>query len=420
MRRERYDVAVVGGGAAGLAAAVGAARAGAHVLLVERYGFLGGAAANANVLSYCGFFAQGDEPRPMVGGIGVELLGEIATLGFDVTPQRAPSGNWIIVVDPEAVKRAFDGVVAREAIRCRLHSTLIGARCTEGHIAAVTLFDHAGPLDVEAGAFVDASGDADLAFAAGVPAMTDLDPARRRQAATLPVRIGGVPADVVVDRATLAALMAEIRNDDPRGSIRSTGGHVIRLPRSQDLWWMGINLITDGLDAAGMAAAEALGRDLAWRFVDVLRKCAPGCERAYIASTGPQLGIRDSRQALPRAMLTTDDVLSGRTRHDAVARGCWPAEVHQGLAGPTFQPVGGDGYFDIPLDVVRASRVENLWLAGRTIGCEQGAYGSIRVMGTAFATGHAAGIAAALAAPGGRAGDLAQVRRLLIDQGAVL
>jgi hypothetical protein len=236
----------------------------------------------------------------------------------------------------------------------------------------------------------------------------------------MPVRIGGVPSHIEVDKGTLAAIMADIRNDSAGGSIRATGGHFIRLPRSNDLWWMGINLITDGLDSANLGAAEALGRELAWRFVDMLRERAPGCENAFIASTGPQAGIRDSRQAVPRYRLTTDDVLSGRQRDDGIARGCWPAEVHASLTGPKFQPVGGDGWFHIPLDAVRASSVDNLWLAGRVMGCEPDAYGSIRVMGTAFATGHAAGIAAARAAAGARADDAAAIRHELIEQNAIL
>jgi hypothetical protein len=419
MRRFRFDVVVVGGGAAGIAAALGARACGARTLVVERYGFLGGAATNAHVLSYCGFYAQGEAPRPMVGGVGARALAGLATLGLDVRPLRAPSGNWIVMLDTEAVKLAFDRLAAEATLDCRLHCTLIGARRTGDRIDAVTLYDHAGPFEVEAAAFVDASGDADLAFAAGAPSMAALVPDRPRQAATMPVRIGGVAPDLVVDREAVAALRATFGDCGSVGTIRANGGHFLRLPHSNDIWWMGIDLVTDGLDSASLAAAERAGRDLAWRFVDALRAQVSGFARAHIVATGAQIGIRDSRQALPRAVLRDDDVLGGVTRADGIARGCWPAEVHRGLGGPKFHPVGGDGWYDIPLDAVRASRIENLWLAGRVIGCEPLAYGSLRVMGTAFATGHAAGVAAARTVAGASC-DAAAVRAELLRQGALL
>ena len=417
VRRETCDVAIVGGGAAGLAAAVGARRSGARVLLVERYGFLGGAATNASVLSYCGFYAQGGEPRPMVRGVGGDLLDTLAALGLDVTPRRAPSGNWIVMLDPEAVKHAFDLVVAREAVDCRMHCSVVAAERDGARVRSISLVDHAGRIEVDAAAFVDASGDADLSFLAGVPTMHDLDAARERQPASFPVRIAGVASDIVIDRDAIAAMTATIEIDDPIGTIRANGGHFLRLPRSNDLWWMGINLVTDGLDSASTTRAESVGRMLAWRFVEGLRRYIRGFESAFVVSTGPQAGIRDSRQVLPRFQLTAADVLAGTTRPDGIARGCWPAEVHDRRTGPRFQPIGGAGYYDIPLDALRAAEVDNLWLAGRVIGCEAQAYASLRVMGTAFATGHAAGVAAALAQNGGIATD--DVRARLAAQGAI-
>ena len=418
MRRESCDVAIAGGGAAGLAAAVGARRSGARVLLIERYGFLGGAATNASVLSYCGFYAQGERPRPMVRGIGGDLLDTLATLGLDVTPRRAPSGNWIVMLDPEAVKRAFDGVVAREGVDCRLHCSVVAAERDGARLRSISLVDHAGQIEVDAAAFVDASGDADLSFLAGVPAMHDLDAARERQPASFPVRIAGVAADVVIDRGAIAAMTATIEMEDSIGTIRANGGHFLRLPRSNDLWWMGINLVTDGLDSASTSRAERVGRELAWRFVERLRRDVLGFENAFVVSTGPQAGIRDSRQVLPRFQLSAADVLAGKTRNDGVARGCWPAEVHDPKTGPRFQPIGGAGYYDIPLDALRATEVDNLWLAGRVIGCEAQAYASLRVMGTAFATGHAAGVAAAVALRGSV--TAADVRARLEGQGAIV
>ncbi len=417
-RSQRYDVVVVGGGAAGIAAAIGARQSGARTLLVERYGFMGGAATNANVLSYCGFYARGDERRRVVGGAGFRVLETLAELGFDVAPVRAPSGNWIVMLDPEALKYAMDRIVAEHDVECRLHCTLIGARRTAARIVAVTLFDHAGAFDVEAASFVDASGDADLGFAAGVPALTDPD--SPRQLASFPVRIGGVPPQVTVSRAALVELMTHFDAGDAIAHVRRNGGHFFRLPRSNEFWWMGIDLATDGLDSADLAAAERSGRELAWNFFALLRARMPGFQDAYICVTGPQLGIRDSRQLATRYRLTDEDVLTGRTRDDGIGCGCWPAELHSGVSGPTFQPIGGPGHYHVPLASVRASDVDNLWVGGRAIGCDVLAYGSLRVMGTAFATGQAAGVAAAHGAGGGSAEDSPRIQDELRRQGAIL
>ena len=418
---EKYDVVVVGGGAAGVAAAIGARQRGARTLLVERYGFLGGEAASANVLSYCGFYKQGETPQQVVGGVGASVLAGLARLGFDVAPMRAPSGNWIVMLDPEAIKYAIDRVAAAADVDCRLHCSLIGAHRSGGRIEAVTLFDHAGIFDVEAAAFVDASGDANLGFAAQVPSMADLEPGRRRQVASFPVRFAGVPAYVDVNREVLASLMVHFRNDDPQAFVRGHGGHFIRLPRSNDLWWMGIDLLTDGLDSFDLGVVERKARDLSWRFLELLRARLPGFEKAYIVATGPQLGVRDSRQLQTRYRITEYDVLQGRRRDDGVALGCWPAEVHSGAGGgPKFQPVGGDGCYHLPLASLRALGVDNLWLGGRVIGCDELAYGSLRVMGTAFATGHAAGVAAAYCADGGAADEHLPIRQELLRQGALL
>ena len=421
-RAVRYDVVVLGGGAAGVAAAIGAARSEARTLLVERYGFLGGEATNANVLSYCGFFTAGDKPRLVVGGVGAQVLGELQALGFDTAPIHAPSGNWIVMLDPEAIKAAMDRLITVDGLDLRAHCTLVAANRSGNRIDAVTVVDAAGVFEIEAAAFVDASGDAVLGHAAGVPTLRDAEPDRDRQVASFPVRFAGVGPDVTIDKALLASLAPMCAGTGVEGhaAVRANGGHFIRLPRSNDLWWMGIDVATTGLDSAELAGNEAAARALAWRFLELAQANLPGFRHAYIAATGPGLGIRDSRQLQVRYRMTNDDVLSGRLRDDGIACGSWPAEVHGGGKPPRFTPIGGSGYYHIPVDALRPVQVDNLWTAGRTIGCDEAAYGSLRVMGTAFATGHAAGIAAALRARSGAVPHVISVRTELLRQGAIL
>lgn len=421
-RSEHYDAVVIGGGAAGVAAALGASRNGARTLIVERYGFLGGEAANANVLSYCGFYTAGETPELVVGGVGAQVLQELANLGFDTAPIHAPSGNWIVMLDPEAIKAAMDRLVAIRGLDVRAHCSLVAAHRPNDRIDAVTVVDAAGLLDIEAAAFIDASGDAVLGHAAGVPAIRDAEPDRGRQVASFPVRFGGVHPGVAIDKASLAALAPLCADTAGQGhaSVRSNGGHFIRLPRSNDLWWMGIDVVTAGLDSVELAVAEAGARALAWRFLETARAQLPGFESAYIVATGPGIGIRDSRQLQMRYRLTDDDVLTGRLRDDGIACGSWPAEIHGGGRAPRFTPIGGARYYHVPLDALRPMEIDNLWAAGRTIGCDEAAYGSLRVMGTAFATGHAAGVAASLYASTGATPTAEGVRAELLRQDAIL
>ncbi|MEP9397466.1 FAD-dependent oxidoreductase [Mesorhizobium sp. KR2-14] len=414
---QKYDVVVVGAGAGGIAAAVGAARTGARTLLVERYGFMGGAATNAQVLAYCGFFARGETARQMVSGVGQDLLLELKALGIDIAPIVSKSGYWIIMLDPEATKLGFDRLARRNALDVRLHTRLLGAEVDGDRIRSVTLVDHSGITTVEAGAFVDASGEATLATLAGAPLSQPGGENAHLQAASFPIRIGGVPEDVVFDRKIMAELIAEHNKTAEMPILRADGGVVSRLPLTNDMWWMAIDLETDGITGESLTEVEFKARELAWLNLEVLRR-HPGFEKAYLVSTGPQMGIRETRRPFSRADVVEQDVVEGRRHADGIARASWPMEVHESPGKARFVDIGGEGFFDVRAGAIEAAEIANLRLAGRVIGADSKAYGSIRVMGTAFATGHAAGVSAALAVVGHT--DVATLQKTLEGQGAVI
>lgn len=152
----------------------------------------------------------------------------------------------------------------------------------------------------------------------------------------------------------------------------------------------------------------------------VLRRTVPGFEHAWLAQTGPQIGVRETRHPTARYDISHDDVLRGRLREDGVARAAWPVEIHVRAGRPIYETIGGKGYFHVPLDSLHARGLSNLWYAGRVIGSDPRAYGSIRVMGTAFATGEAAGVAAALNSRTGEAPTALEVRTFLEGLGALV
>lgn len=416
MNSERYDVLVAGGGSAGVAAAAGAAQAGCRVLLVERAGFLGGAATLAQVLAWCGFYPQvsGKTPDPVVAGIGKLALDHLAALGMDVAPYFSASGNWPIRLNPEATKIALDRTLSGSGADLAAHCDLVGAAVSGKTIEAVVLRDPRGLRDVSAAAFVDATGDAELAFLAGANHCSLYPPTATRQPASFPVRISGVASDASLDRQARAQVLSGTHRRLGKAELRADGGILTTLPGTGDLWWLAIEVETNGLDAADLAQAERDGRELAWSSVSMLR-ALPGFEYANVAGTGPKVGIRESRHAAAVTPLRAEVLLNGLRPDDTVALGGWPMEIHHGPGRTEYRPIGGAGSYGIPLAALRSADFGNLYLAGRCLGADPSAFASARVMGTAFATGHAAGIAAALGAA-----DTRHVRRELLRQGAIL
>jgi hypothetical protein len=416
---ERYDVVVIGGGAAGVAAALGSARLGARTLLVEHYGFLGGAATNSLVLTYCGYYVAGQEATRAIGGVGWELLLELQRLGGDIAPVRSKSGNWLVMLDVESVKFAFDNLVIAPNLDLRFHTRLVSAAVENGRIRSVQLSDHAGLHDIEADVFVDASGEASLSAFAGATFSQPGGKGAHVQPASLPVHIGGVPSDVAIERETLPAIVARYNATAATPLARADGGVLVRLPISDGVWWMGIDLATEGLSGNDLAAAEMAARRQAWEFLPFLREL-PGFQKAFILASGPQLGIRETRRPRSLGDVTAEDGRTGRRREDGVGRGCWPMEVHEAPGRAVFVPIGGEGFFDVPYSAIQAQAIGNLRLAGRVTGADARAYGSTRVMGTAFATGQAAGVSAALQAQRGAVPAAADVRRALLAQDAIV
>ena len=413
----RYDVVVAGGGSAGVAAAVGAARTGARVLLVEGYGFLGGAATHSLVLAWCGFYPQRPAPRPapIVGGIATDILAGLARLGIDVAPYHSHTGNWNIRLNPEATKIALDEVVQADGLDVACHTRVVGVQVSDRMITGVRLADPAGLREVSARAFVDATGDAALAFLAGASPCPHHARSHGRQPASYPVRISGVAAGTPLDRDARRAAMAGVERRIGRAELRADGGFMTALPGTDDVWWLAVEVDTDGLDGVDLAAAERDGRALVWRGVEALRAACPGFGRANIGATGPNIGIRETRHAATRDPVREGDLAQARKRDDGIALAGWPMEIHHGPGRVEYRPIAGDGAAHVPLGALRSADFENLWFGGRAIGADPAAYASVRVMGTAFATGHAAGIAASL---GGD--DTAGVRRELIRQNAIL
>ncbi len=414
MNGEQYDVAIVGGGSAGTAAAIAAARCGARTILLEKGTCLGGAATLRNVLTYCGLYTLGDQPRQAVKGVAEEVMQGLRQLGAVTGPQR--HRGVFVVFDPEAVKLVLDSLCAEAGVQVMFNAFVCGATRADGRIVDLRWQDHGGEHTLSARAFVDASGEGDLAQFAGAATRYGNDGAVNL--GTLATRFGGIPRDVTVtaDQLTAAVQAAKAAGRGPFSKDRSV---LTRLPISGDVVCYLASEDYDPRDGLSQSAAERRGRQQAWAYLDVLRSL-PGCAGAYLASTGPEFGTRESRHVEAVHRLAWQEVVEGRPQSDGIALGAWGVEWHDRttLQSSFVYPPDRTAY-EIPLRCLVSRDTANLFAAGRVVDADRQAGASLRVMGTAFATGQAAGVAAAMLADQGKA-DSERVRQILREQGALV
>jgi len=400
-----YDVAVVGAGPAGCAAALASAALGARTLLVDRGPAFGGNIGNAFVHTICGLCEPADDgpPRYASPGFAARFAADLVHSGAAGAFERA-GRVFVLPTDPRQVAKAFARALAREAaVDCALPCELASlALEREGGLHALELAERGDVRRQRALAFVvvDASGDGDAAALAGAP--TELEAASLLQNASYVVQIRGVAAGAVEGFARMqlsaAAAGAARRGELPDGcesllfrpGVRAGEAFVtvnLRKPERDRF---------DPLDAQQRERLAARARSDARALVDFLRRARAGFESAELGDLAPRIGVREGRRVVGLARIEASHVLAGERTPDEVARACWPIELWHGHERARFDAVAGA--CSVPLGALVAKAHARLGMAGRCLSASHEALGSLRVIGTALATGEAIGIAAALAA----------------------
>lgn len=393
------DVCVVGGGAAGMAAAVGAKRAGASVLLIERNPYYGGQATHSNVTAYCGFHTRGENPDQVVRGIGEEVLQKIRDYGEEVLPYRSKAtGNVSIRFNPETIKLAFDDLIVESGIKHLLHTQVIDVEIADKKIISITCIDDEEKYKVIAKSFIDCTGDANIVHMAGFDTMWGNEEGRT-QMASLSCRIDQLEPNEEINPVELTNAIIKGKEEGVPYLYKEKG-LIIKVPYANYGFLTIPSVFIDDLGGETMTDKEINLRKQAQSYVSIFKKDVPALKNVRLVTTGPTIGIRESRRMYGDSILTYEQIMSCEKPDDSVARGGWSPEIHKDNTNYDFHHLPDNEYFGIPLSVLHSKDLENLWAAGRLISCDSYTHGSVRVMGTGFATGQAAGVASALQSKG--------------------
>jgi glycine/D-amino acid oxidase-like deaminating enzyme len=420
---DECDVLIVGGGSAGSSAAVAAARNGARVILLERYGFLGGTGA-AVLDTFYGFYTPGSLEKKVVGGIPDEVIAGLEKRHALLKRPNTYGAGAGLTYDPEVLKVVWDELVYRAGVRVLFHAYFADVLRDGPWVTGAVVGTKRGLRAIHARVVVDASGDADVCARAGAP-FEDSGALGIAQSLTMTFKVINVdvPRATTFPKKDLWALMASADGYDlPRkeGSAHITpmrGVMVTNMTRVAGV---------DATDPDQLSRAEMEGRKQALEYMRFLRDRVPGYERAELGGLSLNIGVRETRRIRGEYWITREDVLAARKFPDGIAQCGAPIEEHHAGGDTRWEYLPDGETVDIPFRALLPQTLLNVIVAGRCLSASHQAHASIRSIGQCLAMGQAAGTAAALSlndgARDGVLGDLnvTKLRERLLETGAVL
>ncbi|MGV8969180.1 MAG: FAD-dependent oxidoreductase [Microbacteriaceae bacterium] len=395
------DVVVVGAGAAGVAAATVAAEAGLSVILIEKYGFAGGAAVAGMSGTICGLFLASDDetadPEQVVFGFAERFRSELDKRGGLTSPQRYGK-TWTVTHDPLMWRETADDLLTTAGVRVIFHASVTGViRDGDAH-CGVIVESNAGRVAIHAKRTIDASGDAAVVARSG--GRYSFGDNGRIQNPTMFFRLGNVDTDRfwedfgsdTICPPRISQLLAQHRDagaDLPREKI-----WIFATTRPGELLVNATRLTaSDGrmlnvIDPEDFTIAEILGRKQVRSYADFLSRSIDGCEDSFVVDTGVEAGIRQTRSIAAVTTLTNDMVLRCEKPADGICASPWPIELHDGTRPKLHWLL--DDFYLVPYLSLVPEQGENIIVAGRCLGAEHEALASARVTAQCFEYGHAA------------------------------
>ncbi|CAN7592365.1 FAD-dependent oxidoreductase [Paenibacillus sp. LjRoot56] len=454
-----YDVAVIGGGPAGVAAAVAAARAGARTILIEPTPYLGGAGTGSMVGPWMTNFYKDTQVIRGVFQEIVDLLVEYeGSTGTIKCPYKDPNSTWgtgghITPFDVEILKFVLNKIVTEAGVDLRLNTTVDQVETESGLVKSIGTVTKSSKQLIKARVFIDCTGDGDIAVMAGAR----YEYGRQKDGAVQPVtsifKMSYVDTDSLIEYTrqhedelvwvTYPILPPNLPSYFSNSMVAFSGfNNLVLRGRQQGELNLGRERVTlfsdyrkgdvlfnatrlneiDGTDNRDLIRAELELRDQAISLAQFARKYFPGFSQASISGLASKVGVRETRRIVGDYILNENDVLKGRSFADGIAKGCFPIDIHN-PRDMTNQWTELEGAYDIPYRCLLPLGLENVLVAGRNISATHEALASLRVQSHCMAIGQAAGVAAALSAGqkiAAREVNVSELQRILRNQKAIV
>ncbi len=390
--RVQTDICVIGSGAAGMSAAIEAARAGRRVVLVDSLPALGGQAVNSIIATFCGLFSNGTHGYQFTHGIADDILRDLGAQENALFYRHGPH-TTVVYYDEVALGRWVEKAMLAAGVTVIVGAVMRNVRVEGRRVLSIDLSTRYGDVEVEANGFVDASGDAALVWQAGFACR---EPADGPVFGTQMLILENIDEAHVPSREELPARMREKAGE--YGLVRREGLSFV-IP-GRGVAAMNMTHVETPLEPLAATLKGIEGKEQADRAFAFLRNEFPACfGKARVRSYGFP-GIRQTRWIVGRQQLSVDDVRAGTKFPDAIARTAWPIELHDHGSGHHWHVFDKDHVHYVPFGSLTPAESDNIVAAGRCIDADNAALSSVRVMGPCMAMGAAAAHALDLAGSG--------------------
>ncbi|MBZ0182582.1 MAG: FAD-dependent oxidoreductase [Melioribacteraceae bacterium] len=405
----KYDVIVVGGGIAGVSAAVRAGKEKAKALLIEHYGFVGGMSTAGMVSPFMKHQVNGDT---LVKGIFQDIENEM----------RKRNGMIDNGFYANTFRTAAYHLLSEANCSILFNSEIIKVNRIDNRIKSLTVLVENQQIDIEADVFIDTTGDAQILYLGDFPWVKGDESTGKLQALTLFFRMGNIDIQKATDYVknhkddffkwmtydfdftkiiSIAGYFSNVKKAIEEGRLNPDVEYIFftTLPESGEGSFNTSNIL--GMDAStseSLTQAEMIGRNQVYQVVQILQNEIPGFENSYLLETAVQVGVRETRRAVGDYIVTGNDIKNGSKFDDAIARGCYGIDIHgQKDESSRMEDLEEGQYYEIPLRSLIVKDADNLLVAGRCISSTREGHSALRIMPTSAATGEACGALAALA-----------------------
>ena len=386
---KKYDVIVIGGGFAGAASSIAAARGGARVLLIEKGNCLGGASSSSLINPFMPYSTKinGEETK-LTGGIFNEICQRLEEKG---------AFKFLSFLEEE-LKLVLNDMVREAGVDLLFHAYIFDVLREDNVIKSVSVATRQGVIKIEGDYFIDATGDAQLAFLAKCPTELGRKSDNLCQPMTLCFRIGNVDVDKFM--SGFEELQKAYKEARSKGEITNPRENILvfKLPVNNVLHFNTTRVVKlNPTDAFDVTKAEIIARDQVRELYDFMKRNAKGLENSFLMITASEIGVRESRKIVGEYVLTEEDCRSFTKFHDGIAACNYDIDIHnpEGSGTSHYYFPQGD-YYTIPYRCLIPKGVSNMLVAGRCISSDHGAQASYRIMPTVCSIGEAAGVAIGL------------------------